>query len=155
MLNEFGSLAAARRSILPFSVLLAAALGCGSDDGRLKVFPVTGTVTVKGKPADGAKVFLNPVDESRRGPGMPLPTGVAGSDGRFQLSSYAPNDGAPAGDYQVGIVWPEPEKPTTPTSPEAQPVRDRLNSRYAVPETSGLTATVEAGPTELKPFELP
>jgi len=136
--------------------LLAAALGCGGkDDNRLDVYPVTGTITVKGKPVDGARIILNPIDEARRGPRMPLPTGTTGSDGKFQLTSYDLNDGAPEGEYQVAIVWPEPEKPTTPEAPEAAPVADRLKGRYGVPETSGLTAKVEAGPTELKSFDLP
>lgn len=135
--------------------LLAAAMGCGADDDRLEVYPVSGSVTVKGKPAEGASVMFMPVDESLRGPGMPLPTGVVGADGRFQLRSYEPGDGAPAGEFYVAIVWPEPLPPTNPDSPEAPPARDRLNGRYAVPESSGLKATVQAGPNELPPFDLP
>jgi hypothetical protein len=136
------------------SSLLTAALGCGSDDGRLTVYPVTGAVNVGGKPAPGAKVFLNPVDETRRGPGMPMPTGTVGPDGKFKLNSYAEGDGAPAGDYHVAIVWPEKPKRST-TSLEPPPLEDRLKNRYAVPDASGLTATVKEGPTDLPPFELP
>jgi hypothetical protein len=109
---------------------------------------------VKGKPAEGANVVLFPTDPSLQGAGKPLPTGTTGPDGKFVLSSYEPNDGAPAGVYQVTIVWPEEVK-SNPNNPETPPTRDRLNSRYAVPEQSGLTATIEEGPTELKPFELP
>lgn len=133
--------------------LLAVSLGCGGDD-RVKLYPVTGIVTVKGQPAEGAQVVLFLADESLRGGGHPLPSGVTGPDGTFSLSSFKPNDGAPAGDYQVTIVWPEEVK-INPNNPETPPARDRLKDRYAAPAQSGLTATVEAGPTELKPFELP
>lgn len=133
--------------------LLAALFGCSSDD-RVKLYPVTGTVTVKGQPAEGAQLVFFPADESLRGPGYPLPTGVAGPDGKFALSSYEPSDGGPAGEYQVTIVWPEEVK-SNPNNPETPPARDRLKDRYTVPAQSGLTATIEAGPTELKPFDLP
>jgi len=139
---------------LAWSGVVASAAGCGGD-GRLKLYQVSGVVTVKGKPAAGAEVILYPIDESMRGVGKPLPTGVAGSDGRFTLTSYEPNDGAPAGEYEVGVVWPEPAKPTTPDNPEIPPVVDRLKNRYAVPAKSGLKTTVEPGATELAPIVIP
>lgn len=128
-------------------------LGCGGD-GRVELYPATGSVTVKGQPAAGAEVVLIAVDESLRGPGNPLPNGVVGPDGRFSLGSYGVGDGAPAGEYQVTIVWAEEVK-ANPNNPERPPARDRLNSRYAMPAQSGLTATIDAGQTELPPFELP
>jgi len=35
-----------------------------------------------------------------------------------------------------------------------EPASNRLNPKYAKPETSGLTATVGSGPSEIKPLEL-
>jgi hypothetical protein len=134
-------------------ILLVAVGGCGGDD-RVKLYPATGSVMVKGQPAEGVEVVLFPVDESLRGAGKPLPTGTTGPDGKFSLTSYEPRDGAPAGEYQVTIVWPEEGK-IDPNNPETPPARDRLGDRYAAPGQSGLTATIDAGPTELKPFELP
>ena len=135
--------------------LLSAIVGCGKGDGRLKVYPVHGTVTVKGQPAKGAKIMLNSTDAARRGPGMPMPTGTVKEDGSFALNSYASGDGAPAGDYDVAIVWPEPGKRSNPAILDAPPARDRLNDKYSVPDSSGLKVTVKEEPTELPPFELP
>lgn len=135
--------------------LLIALCGCGdSDDRRLAVYPVTGKVTVKGQPAEGAEVVFVTADEALRGPGHPLPTGIAGPDGNFKLSSYAVNDGAPAGEYEVTIVWPAMAKEEE-AGAESQSTGDRLKSRYAAPGHSGLKATVDASPTELPPFDLP
>lgn len=136
-------------------VLLSALVGCGKSDGRLKVYPVNGTVTVKGQPAKGAKIMINSTDAARRGPGMPMPTGTVVDDGSFTLNSYASGDGAPAGEYNVAIVWPEPVKRPNPNIPDAPPARDRLNGKYSVPDSSGLKASVREEPTELPPFELP
>lgn len=134
--------------------LLAISSGCGGGDGRAKLYPVTGSVIVKGQPAEGAEVVFFPADESLRGTGHPMPNGLVGPDGKFALGSYGPGDGAPAGEYQITIVWPEEVK-INPNNPETPPARDRLKDRYAAPAQSGLTATIEAGPTELKPFDLP
>src|SRR5690606_6356929 len=120
-----------RDAISSFAVcLLAISSGCGGDD-RVKLYPAAGSVTVKGQPAEGAEVVLFAVDESLRGPGNPLPNGVVGPDGKFSLGSYGVGDGAPTGEYQVTIVWPEEVK-ASPNNPERPPARDRLNSRYAV-----------------------
>jgi hypothetical protein len=141
-------------SKIAIGCLLVASCGCGaSEDKRMMVYPAVGTVTVKGKPAEGAQVVFFAADESLRGPDHPLPTGVAGPDGKFKLSSYGVNDGAPAGEYLVTVVWPEPAKGGDAET-EAQPAGDRLKSRYAAPSPSGLKATVSASPTELAPFEL-
>ena len=47
--------------ILPVAALFALVAGCGSEQ-RLPVFPVTGKVTFKGQPADGAQIVLFPVN---------------------------------------------------------------------------------------------
>ena len=153
MLKLFSGLFLPRFGMMAASLLLVVVGGCGGDN-RVKLYPATGSVTVKGRPAEGAQVVLFPADESLRRAGNPMPTGLVGADGKFALGSYGPGDGAPAGEYQVTIVWPEEVK-TDPNNPERPPARDRLNSRYAAPGQSGLTATIEAGPTELPPFELP
>lgn len=151
---RFASAGKEMTSLLSVAMLFAAC-GCGGQvDGRVAVYPVTGTVTVKGQPAEGAEVVLFVVGEALRGPEHPLPTGVVGPDGKFTLGSYGIGDGAPAGEYQVTIVWPDVDK-AADSGREASSPRDRLKDRYAVPSQSGLTATVEAGPTELPPFKLP
>jgi hypothetical protein len=67
------------------------------------------------------------------------------------LRSYEPDDGAPAGEFKVTVVWPESPPPNASGVFE---VRDRLRGRYANPKTTELTATVEEGGGALPPFEL-
>ena len=139
-----------------FVAALAAlgACGCGGKDARAPVYPAAGMVTVNGRPAEGAQVVLFPTEEALRATGRRPPTAVAGPEGRFDFGSTRPARGPPAGEYQVTIVWPEDPKTADPNNPETPPARDRLNSRYAAPAGSGLTATIDAAPTELAPFDL-
>jgi hypothetical protein len=155
MLHDFRLYPLLRLTRLAFSCLLVASCGCGeSGDKRMAVYPVTGSVAVKGQPAEGAQVVFFRADESLHGTGHPLPTGVVGPDGKFMLSSYAVNDGAPAGEYEITVVWPDVVK-STDSETEPPLARDRLKDRYAVPSQSGLKATVQDRPTELEPFNLP
>ena len=132
--------------------LLVLALGCVAEDSdRLEVYPVTGEVFVKGQPAEGASVIFYSQSPAPEGKKMPVPAGVTDANGEFQLTSYETEDGAPAGDYRVAIIWNEPPPPDF--SGVFEP-KDRLGGRYASPDTSKLTATVEEGPTEVPPFQL-
>lgn len=120
---------------------------CGKGDGRKPTFPVNGKVVLPdGKPAQHATVVFHPVGEA--GPDVVKPRGKVASDGTFKLTTYDGDDGAPAGEYQVTVeLWLSNGKgDESPTN--------RLPIKYAQPDKSGLVATVNAGPTELKAFEL-
>lgn len=140
-----------RRQTLFFTAsLMLVCASCGKkDDGRVPVYPVIGKVFVNGKPAKNAQVFFHPLES-----GVKLfPHGRVDSDGSFQLSTYELNDGAPAGDYLVTIVWQNPAPPgSAPDAPEGP---DRLKGRYADVRKSKLHVHVEEKPNELKPFEIP
>jgi hypothetical protein len=143
------------RAILKLSgaagCLLVAALGCSADGDRVDVYPVTGKVLVGGQPAEGAIVtFYSATDELRERK-VPPPTGTVDASGEFRLSSYEPDDGAPAGEFKVTVVWQEPPPPNA-VGVFAQ--KDRLRGRYTNPQTSTLTARVEQGGGELPPFQL-
>ena len=68
----------------------------------------------------------------------------AEADGSFALSTYTANDGAPAGEYAVTVVWWNP-----PVDAEGKPGPNLLPQRYAKPETTPLKAVVKAGPNEV------
>jgi hypothetical protein len=127
-------------------------VGCGGDKARLDVYPVSGVVTYKGKPIEGATVMLFGQDDHLRVAGVPVPEGTTDASGNFELRTYQPGDGAPAGNYGVSITWMEETGPSD--DPEQINRRDRLNNRYASPDSSGLTATVPSEGTQLPPFEL-
>jgi hypothetical protein len=120
---------------------------CGKADGRKPTFPVTGKVLLPdGKPAEHATVVLHPVGE--HGPDLPKPRGKVAADGSFTLTTYDADDGAPAGEYRVTVeLW-----RTTGKGDEGP--TNRLNPKYARADGSGLTATVNPGPTELDPIAL-
>jgi len=126
-------------------------VGCSTGGSAKKVcYPVKGELTVAGKPADGATVILQPKEANRDEWSDGYPRATVGPDGKFQVSTYGENDGAPTGDYVVLVSWEAPN----PTNEETSGP-DRLGGRYIDPAKSKLTATVEPRPTELPPIRLP
>jgi hypothetical protein len=132
-------------------LLSFSSLGCGSDDGRVDVYPVSGKVLVQDRPADGAEVVFYPMVAEADGVKMPGPAGTTDAGGVFHLRSYEALDGAPAGEFKVTVVWPAAPPPN---ASGVFQLKDRLGGRYANPQTSKLTATVEPGGGEIPPFEL-
>jgi hypothetical protein len=114
---------------------------------RKPVHPVSGKVTVQGKPAAGAFVLFIPVNELPDAADT-RPRAEVGADGSFALSTYGENDGAPIGEYTVAITWPGGVLPDGREEPS-----DKLLGRYDV-SNSKLKASVKEGQNNLPPFEL-
>jgi hypothetical protein len=132
-------------------------VGCGGDDGRLDTYPVAGEVYINGQPAAGCTVVFVPLNPELKG--VIMPGGKTDEKGRFQLTTYETNDGAPAGEYGVTLRWEATKKwPGREAAMRIDPVApvgpDRLMGQYASPEKSKLTATVTEGENELAPFRL-
>ena len=119
-----------------------------------------GRILARGQPASHAKVFLVPlgvddVDTLR-------PRGTTAQDGTFTLSTYEPGDGAPAGEYAVGIAWRGPQKSGAaeePPPPEKDYGKeegriDFFKGRYKDPRKPGLQVNVKAEPTTLDEIDL-
>lgn len=140
-------------------VLLA---GCNSSDFPPTV-PVSGTVTMGGKPMERLSVsFLLEGAAARTG------FGVTNDQGEFQISTFDQDDGALLGTHGVTISdlpekSAEAEENTDPTALYGQPggmfgkqikKKSRIPEKYANPKTSGLQAAVtEDGPNQFT-FEL-
>lgn len=94
-------------------VLLLAVLGCGGGE----LVPVKGVVTVDGKPLAGATVQLIPDS-----PAGKQALGTTDAQGRFQLSTNQPRDGALRGTYKVTVQLPPQVEASAPaaTQDEAQ-----------------------------------
>ena len=134
-------------SCLALALLLT---GCGKSD-RLPVYSVTGSVTAKSKPAAGVQVSFYGTDDHLKTATAPFPQAVTESDGSFTLTSYEANDGAPAGNYVVTLVWPSNES----EDPEIQDDSvDRLRGKFATPEKSPFAVKVEERSNALDPFDL-
>jgi len=79
---------------------LALVAGCGpSTAGQMKTNPVKGKVTLNGAPIAGAQITFFPLDK-----GVPAALGVSDAEGNYVLQTYAPNDGAVAGNYKVLVT---------------------------------------------------
>ena len=78
-------------------VLPLACAGCGS--GREATYPVAGTVRFE----DGEPVRFGVV-EFRSQASRPSARGKLNPAGKFTLGTFAPDDGAPAGNYQAVVV---------------------------------------------------
>jgi hypothetical protein len=134
-----------RRTPAALAAALLLATGCGGADGRVPLFPASGSVLVDGRPAVGVQVRLHPLGAIGDIDAL-KPAGASGQDGSFRLGTYEGDDGAPAGRYT--LYWPE-APPDGSNSPD-----DLLGGRYADPAHSGLEATITEGENRLPPFEV-
>ena len=128
--------------LLP-TVLLSS---CGPS-GRQPVYPAQGRILYEGKPLPNAQLVLHPLADDKDHPVRP--TGRAGEDGSFALTTYEAADGAPEGDYivPVDLRWRDPDA-------EGDASRSVLPARYLKPDTSPLRAQIRKGKNDLPPFEL-
>ena len=84
-----------RRFCVAWVLSVTALIGCGQSGPA--VHPVSGTVTVGGKPVQNVQVTFMPTEPSR-----PIASGNVDADGRYVLTSGATNrSGAVAGAYKV------------------------------------------------------
>src|SRR5262249_53791670 len=121
-------------------VLLLCALeaGCGSG-----IYPVQGKVVWKdgkvAKELEGSHVVFDNTEKKVSA------RGVVQADGTFQLTMIKTNDGAYPGDYKVMIV--EDRKNANAEGTLLMPAM--LDTRYADPKTSDLSAKVTSGPNNI------
>ena len=133
--------------LLAAGALVALASGCGGHKGPV-LYSVKGSVRINGEPAKDVNVVFTPVTLPADGATPLSPAAVTGEDGSFRLMSFEPGDGAPAGDYQVTVIY-----PMNRFNKHLSGI-DRLRGKFANPKTSGLTAKVEAKSNDLPPFDL-
>jgi hypothetical protein len=129
-------------------ILLALCISvlCGCGSGRPATFSVTGTVTYRGQPLEGARVMFIPKNTRPA-------VGLTDAQGRFTLLSFAPEDGAVLGEHVVCVAksTPDPNDKSGSPYPKSLSV---LPERYATPLKSPLKATVTAeGPNDFR-FDL-
>src|SRR5689334_13851153 len=93
---------------LPLLVLAAAVLagGCRSGPDIRKSYPVTGTLTIDGAPAE-AGVVITLVPQFVETDKHPIhPRALTGAGGTFTFTTYNTDDGAPEGEYVAVVEWP-------------------------------------------------
>ncbi len=85
------------RSMLCYACALLICVGCSSET-EIPTYPVTGTITQKGKPIEGAIVAFTPAA------GGPAASGVTDAQGVYKLTTRSSGDGAVAGKYLITIA---------------------------------------------------
>lgn len=137
--------------------------GCsGGVDDRPAVYPVTGTVTLNGKPVAGVAVTFSSENAPRSA------SGKTDDNGKYWLTTYNFKDGAVAGEHQVVITkfatqnatsdpakatgqdlskgpmagYPTPDKSGNMKLPEGS--ANEFPAKFADSKASGLKATVSA-----------
>ena len=119
--------------------------------------PASGKVLQGTKPATGALVTLYPAASIGEEAKNLRPNGVVDEQGAYTISSYVAGDGAPAGEWTVPIVWPDPkvdEKTRKALEEEGNSVPDVFQGRFSKPETSPWKVTIAEGENSLPPIDL-
>ncbi len=134
------------------------ALVAGCSRGEFKnlkqpTFPVTGEVRLDGKPLAGATIVFKPVDTTKF-KWREQPQATSNGEGRFTVFTYSTGDGAPVGEYRVGIAVLGAGDDEGGDQVRRDTRAAKVPPRYATAETSGLSARVEPKPNVLVPFEL-
>lgn len=135
-------------AVLGLVVLVWGAISAGRGHGgpeRLDVYPVSGELRFEGQPASGATIFLHPQD-----PLIPVrPRATVHADGTFEVTTYQPGDGAPAGRYKATIEWRRPV--AVPAGGDDVPP-NALPAAYASPQSTPVEVTVEEGENSFPPI---
>jgi hypothetical protein len=133
---------AAPRSLLAAisALILSTAAGCGSS-----LYPVDGKLIWKdGTPATelaGSHVVFEQPDSNVSA------RGIVQFDASFKLTTDAPDDGVPAGEYQVLVI--EVARKSLGSAESGAIAPGVMDARFSDPSTSELTAQVEPGPNNV------
>ncbi|GAB5401783.1 MAG: hypothetical protein Aurels2KO_00140 [Aureliella sp.] len=143
------------------SVGLLLTIGCAPGDTNPPTFEVTGTVTYKNKPVEGATVVLVATDPSGQGA-----VGNTDANGVYKVGTFGEGDGAVAGSYQVkvfkypmtaeppndgdDVMTEEEEEDEYGGVEEDEPeARNELPAKYEDAARSGFEVTVVDSPVTL------
>ena len=131
-------------------VFLLGLTGCG--DGKLKVYPVSGQILYNGEPLRGVDVAFHPTDP-KNNTGYP-PHATTDENGKFTLTTYLKDDGAPAGEFQVAIAFAVEKVGGDEGSDQSVRLAFQVPEKYQRKETSGITATIKPESNTLEPLKL-
>jgi hypothetical protein len=121
-----------RTSVCLCLAVAAAALGCSGSSKPYRTAPVSGRVTLDGKPLADARVSFHPIHDPKAGPlSGPEAHGVTDADGRYSLSTPFGDRGATLGPNRVMISTFKTEPhPTNPDGPHKVLVKERIPNKY-------------------------
>lgn len=145
-----------RRSVMGRCVLLLAVMlvtaGCGTD--QVPVYPVSGRVTINGKPPVGegwmAVLHREPAPVSGDEYPHPLPRAKVEPDGRFRFHTYGADDGAPTGTYKISFVNMADSNESDVRAKEKPSAGEETSAQLYWP----IIIEVRPQPNELLPFDI-
>jgi hypothetical protein len=126
---------------------------CGSDEREPELVPVSGTVTLDGKPAEGVTVGFVP-QEGTAGTGA---YGSTDASGEYTLSHKNGKPGVEVGQYRVTFskMRQADGSPIPEGAQSAQlDIKQFMPQRYTDPGTTPVKADVPAGGSESLDFQL-
>lgn len=130
----------ARRMGIVLAIAVLALSGCGRGERRVPVFKTSGSVVrADGSAVPNALVVLHATGAAST---VPKPRGTTDEQGRFQLTTYEVDDGAPEGQFTITVEQWIRDDPNLPPS-------NHLVATLAKPESSGLQATISQGINEI------
>ena len=135
-----------RSSVHHLGLLVGFFLAGCSNSHEERVYPARGQVLLENRPLAEAFVVLHRLDTEGRNL-----TARTDAMGRFELTTYSPGDGAPAGRYAATVEFRELVQEGD------EPMRSGRNllpARYADPATSGLRCEVRAGVNQWPAWKL-
>lgn len=126
--------------------LLAAIVGCGGSANLPDTVPVSGRVTLNGKPLTTASVTFIPTGMTRGEGGF----GTTDQEGCYELTYLRGSVGVPVGEYRVVInKRVMPDGSDADEGPDVAPIesqaRELLHPKYSNEQHSTLSATVPEG----------
>jgi len=128
--------------LVAFLAVTALMTGCGQ---RPTLVPVSGRVTLAGKPLEFGSVMIQPT-------AGPAARATIRSDGSFAAGTFEPGDGAIAGPATVRVACYEQQRPgATPPAGEPSLGKSLIPERYTRFENSSITVAVEPG---MPPLEI-
>jgi len=102
---------------------------------------------------EGHSLATYKIDVSRRPKTIDVfYSGFTDAEGKFQLISINPNDGAPPAHYKVLIQWPGGPKNAMGGLAGSGP--DQLQGRYMNLEKTPFSVEIKPGSNDLPPFEV-
>jgi hypothetical protein len=133
-------------------LVLVSAFGCGHDGP--KTVPVSGVVTLNGKPLAGATVTFSPIakpGEVNAGDGS---SGKTNDNGEYTLTTSRGVPGAQVGKHRVGVSALSQQAGSSDERPPrgGWPLKDKVPARYS--GDSALTFEVTAGGPNKADFAL-
>jgi hypothetical protein len=128
-----------RHSSLACVALTLLTLPACSSGGPEPTYPVSGTVTVGGKPLEGGSILFEPAEPGPSG-NVHSARGTIDDAGGYQLSTFGVGDGAVAGKHHIMVFEKEKQLSDDPNLVRTSIIPDK----YHMPETSPLVRDVEA-----------